>query len=240
MSNKRKLLFFLIVLKVTGSIGQGTYNFQPDMENRTVDLLHVDQLTFKDLNKNQKLDVYEDWRKPIDSRIEDLLDQMTVEEKVGMLLINTLNAGEYGLMTDQAVELIEKEKMTRFVFRNSVTQNPVRSGAIGNGFRGVQITPFEAAQFMNSVQEVAESTRLGIPLLFKSNARNHISYDARAGINVEAGAFSSWPKESGLAATRDMELIADFGKIMAKEWTALGSMRHLRKTVNSLLRSFRH
>ncbi|NND07459.1 MAG: glycoside hydrolase family 3 protein [Saprospiraceae bacterium] len=222
MRNTYKLIIVLLVLKVTSSMGQGTYKFQPDIEVRAVDLLHQDQLKFKDLNKNNKLDVYEDWRKPIDARIEDLLNQMTVEEKVGMMLINTLNAGEYGRMTERAVEFIDKEKMTRFVFRNSVTQNPVRSGGSGNGFRGVQITPYEAAQFMNSVQEVAESTRLGIPLLFKSNARNHMSYDARAGINVEAGAFSSWPKESGLAATRDMELIADFSKIMAQEWTSIG------------------
>jgi beta-glucosidase len=46
--------------------------------------------------------------------------------------------------------------------------------------------------------------------------------DARAGINEESGSFSAWPKESGLAATRDMELIADFAKIMAEEWRAIG------------------
>ena len=58
--------------------------------------------------------------------------------------------------------------------------------------------------------------------MFKSNARNHMDYDARAGINVESGAFSAWPKESGLAATQDLELIADFAKIMAAEWTSIG------------------
>ncbi len=146
---------------------------------------------------------------------------MTLEEKVGMLLINTLNAGQYGRMTARAVEFIEEEKMTRFVFRNPVVNNPDPTPS-SDAFRGIEVSPFEAAQFMNSIQELAESTRLGIPALFKSNARNHISYDARAGINVAPGAFSSWPKESGLAATRDLELIAQFGKIMAQEWTAIG------------------
>jgi beta-glucosidase len=216
-----RLLILLLVFQVTSSFGQGTYEFQPEVEARATDLIHQDQLTFKDLNKNQKLDAYEDWRKPVDTRIEDLLNQMTTEEKVGMLLINTLNAGGYGRMTEKAVEFIEDEKMSRFIFRNSVVSEPDRVPS-SSPFRGVQITPYEAAQFMNSVQEVAESTRLGIPALFKSNARNHMSYDARAGINVEAGAFSSWPKESGLAATQDMELIADFAKIMAQEWTAIG------------------
>lgn len=200
---------------------QGTYSQQPSVEGRAVDLLHVNQLLFKDLNKNQKLDIYEDWRQPVEARIADLLAQMTLEEKVGMLLINTLNAGENGKMTDQAVEMIETQKMTRFIFRNSIKDNPVNTGP-GNGFAGVQISPFYAAQFMNAVQELSERTRLGIPAMFKSNSRNHMEIDARAGINVEAGSFSSWPKESGLAATRDMELIADFAKIMAEEWRAIG------------------
>jgi beta-glucosidase len=168
------------------------------------------------------LDAYEDWRNPVAARVEDLVSQMSLEEKAGMLLINTLNADINGRLTSRAVELIEDEKMTRFVFRNTITHNPVNTSGGGNTFRGVQITPFETAQFMNSVQELAESTRLGIPAIFKSNARNHMDFDARAGINVESGSFSSWPKESGLAATRDIELIAEFGRIMAQEWTAVG------------------
>lgn len=220
MKNALKVIF-LIFLATSHVLAQGTYTFQPPIEGRAVNLLYDNQLIFKDLNKNKKLDSYEDWRQPVDIRIADLLSQMTLEEKVGMLLINTLNAGEKGEMTDGAVDLIENQKMTRFVFRNTIKDNPVNSGA-GNGFAGVQITPFEAAQFMNAVQELSERTRLGIPAMFKSNSRNHMEYDSRAGINVESGSFSSWPKESGLAATRDMELIADFAKIMAEEWRAIG------------------
>jgi beta-glucosidase len=194
---------------------------QPLIEHRAVDLIHEKQFIFKDLNKNQKLDVYEDWRQPLDKRVANLVSQMTLEEKVGMLLINTLNAGEKGKLTEGAVDYIENQKMTRFIFRNTIKNNPVNTGA-GNGFAGVQISPYEASQFMNAVQELSERTRLGIPSLFKSNSRNHMEIDARAGINVESGSFSSWPKESGLAATRDMDLIADFAKIMAEEWRAIG------------------
>src|SRR4051812_10955263 len=43
------------------------------------------EITFRDLNKNGKLDVYEDPRRPIDERIEDLLSQMTLEEKAGLM-----------------------------------------------------------------------------------------------------------------------------------------------------------
>ena len=44
--------------------------------------------TFRDLNKNGKLDIFEDARQPIDVRVEDLLRQMTAAEKAGMLFIN--------------------------------------------------------------------------------------------------------------------------------------------------------
>lgn len=111
--------------------------------------------------------------------------------------------------------------MTRFVFRNVLKDNPERSKS-SNSFGAAEITPFEAAQFTNSIQEMAENTRLGIPVVLKSNARNHVDFDARAGINISAGSFSAWPKERGLAATRDMELIADFSNIMAREWTSVG------------------
>lgn len=216
-----RITLLLSVLGSTTLLAQGTYQNQPDVEVRSSELLHEGQLTFKDLNKNRQLDVYEAWRKPVAARIEDLVNQMTLEEKAGMLLINTLNAGWKGSLTSTAVEFIEDEKMTRFIFRNTIKDNPVNSAA-GNPFGGAQITPFEAAQFINSVQELAERTRLGIPVVFKSNSRNHMEYDARSGINVESGSFSSWPKESGLAATRDMGLIAEFANTMAREWTSIG------------------
>ena len=40
---------------------------------------------FRDLNNNGKLDIYEDSRKDTDARVEDLLSQMTIEEKAGLM-----------------------------------------------------------------------------------------------------------------------------------------------------------
>ncbi len=199
---------------------QGTYPSQPMLDARVVGILHLDGLQFKDLNKNGKVDVYEDWRQPVDKRVANLLSHMTLEEKAGMLLINTLNAESGGRLSDRAVQFVETEKMTRFIFRNTVTATP--GSGTGSRRRGAEITPYEAAQFMNALQELAEATRLGIPALFKSNARNHYEHDARAGISVSSGSFSEWPKEAGLAATRDMDLIAEFAQIMAREWTSIG------------------
>ena len=49
-------------------------------------IIQKDGLSFKDLNKNGKLDVYEDWRKPVDERAKDLAKQLSVEEIAGLML----------------------------------------------------------------------------------------------------------------------------------------------------------
>ncbi len=40
---------------------------------------------YRDLDKNGKLDAYEDSRRPIEDRVQDLLKKMTIEEKAGMM-----------------------------------------------------------------------------------------------------------------------------------------------------------
>jgi beta-glucosidase len=212
------------LLVATPATPRGAAEAQVQVRARAKPVITVDRLSFKDLNANGRLDPYEDWRLPVAARVGDLVERMTLEEKAGMLLINTLNAEPGGRLSDRGVRLIESEKMTRFIFRNMVTPSPEPPAAGGRqgGMAGAQVTAYEAAQFTNLVQELAEGSRLGIPVVFKSNARNHYERDARWGISVAAGAFSEWPKEPGLAAMRDTALVADFGRIMAREWTAIG------------------
>ena len=136
------------------------------------------------------------------------------------MLIQTLNAALRGELGPNATKFVNDEHMARFIFRNLVVDKP--DPAIAGGMAGPQISVRQAAEYTNRVQELAEGTRLGIPVLFKSNARNHYEQDARPGTNVAAGAFSTWPKEAGLAATRDMDLIAGFADTMRQEWTSIG------------------
>ena len=51
-----------------------------------VKILTVDRLAFKDLNQNDTLDPYEDWRLSADKRAEDLASKMTVEQIAGLML----------------------------------------------------------------------------------------------------------------------------------------------------------
>ena len=64
---------------------------QPALGTRSVTIIEKRGLKFKDLNKNGKLDKYEDWRLTPDERSKDLLSKMSIEEKAGFMLINSLN-----------------------------------------------------------------------------------------------------------------------------------------------------
>jgi len=77
-----------------------------------VKTISADGFSFRDLNKNGKLDTYEDKRQPVESRVSDLLSQMTLEEKVGTMFINIIKTNSKG----ELAELPEFGSMLSFVF----------------------------------------------------------------------------------------------------------------------------
>lgn len=207
----------------------------PELQARVKPMLQIDGLRFKDLNGNGRLDAYEDWRRPVETRVADLVAQMTLEEKAGLMLIDTLNGGCEGAVSARGENFVQRQQMHRFIMRNVV--NVKATCAPDAGIRaGSQLTPAQAARFTNAVQAMTEATRLGIPALFKSNARNHFERDARTGINNASGAMTEFPKEAGLAAAAlgeefrrsgqttvgDMGVIRSFARVMGQEWQAVG------------------
>ena len=211
---------------------------QPVISARAKALLTQNDLKFKDLNGNGKLDKYEDWRLSVDDRIADLVSQMTDTEKAGMLMINDNNAGCAGALTPTATDYITNQKMTRFILRTTASSSPETdcTKPPANARGGYAVSPEQLATFSNAVQELAEKTRLGIPVVFKDNARNHVETDPRQGISAGAGAFTQFPKEAGLAAaalgeqflkegkatTGDMSVINTFTGVMGPEYKAVG------------------
>lgn len=106
-------------------------------------ILEVDGLKFKDLNKNGSLDVYEDWRQETDTRIADLIAQMTPEEEVGLLFcVNT--------QLVDAVHMVQEYALTCQLFNL-------------NG------TPETITNTLNNLQAAAEAERLGVPMVFTSD-----------------------------------------------------------------------
>src|SRR5665647_3357423 len=84
-------LTFLSFLMLIGSLNStGKNPVQPVLGHRSVNILKIGNLEFKDLNKDGHLDKYEDWRLSPEERSADLLSKMSVEEKAGFMLINTI------------------------------------------------------------------------------------------------------------------------------------------------------
>ncbi|MEL6969517.1 MAG: glycoside hydrolase family 3 N-terminal domain-containing protein [Bacteroidota bacterium] len=87
-----KVLGVLLLLSIVIGVGVFYYvksthfDFEGDYpENKNLQELTIDSYTFVDRNGNGELDVYEDERRTIDERVDDVLAQMTMEEKIHLL-----------------------------------------------------------------------------------------------------------------------------------------------------------
>jgi beta-glucosidase len=210
----------------TSEIG-GSAATPPVIQVRSRTVLTVDGRQFRDANGSGALDPYEDWRLTVGERVADLLARMTLDEKAGLMLIDTMGPGCGGTLTPSATALVETQKMVRFILRNVVkaAADPC-DGSVTPSRNGFVVTPRQVAEFTNSVQAVAESQRLGIPVLFKDNARNHYETDPRFGISAGAGAFTEFPREAGIAAAAlgagNMAPVRALTDVMSWEWRAVG------------------
>jgi len=210
---------------------------QPVLSAQVKALLTLDSRQFKDLNANGKLDPYEDWRLTVAQRVDDLVARMSLEEKTGMMMISDLNAGCAGAVTATASNYIGTQKMTRFILRSKAAGSAdACDGSVTPGRGGFAVTPEQLAAYTNAIQKMAEATPLGIPVVFKDNARNHFETDPRVGISGGSGAFTEFSKEAGLAAAAlgeeflktgkttvgDMAPIRTFTEVMGQEYNAVG------------------
>ena len=199
--------------------GQEGRAAQPQLGIRSAKVLDVQGLRFKDLNKNGTLDAYEDWRQPVASRVDNLLAQMTLEEKAGLMVGPTLPMGPNGALSEGGEAIPNPFGGATAPL---ATSDAIMKRHIRQFINRVNTDPRTMATWVNRVQEAAESTRLGLPAFFVTNPRNHLGGEGRIGIDEAAGAFSQWPGTLGLAATRDAALVEEFGAIAAKEYTSVG------------------
>ncbi len=198
--------------------------------------IEVDGLFFKDSNGNGMLDPYEDWRLDDEARAKDLVSRMSVDEKIGMMLINARGMGvymRYPMWTgmDGLLEEVEDQRDTSIFGVTSTlgTADTIKKIHLRHFILRQNPIPSDMAQWINAMNQVAESTENGIPVLVSSNSRNE---NARAtfGMNDASGVFSTWPGTLGLAAAAmgdikaggDAQLISDFAEIARSEWDASG------------------
>jgi beta-glucosidase len=233
-----KKAIIVYIFSVTALFAQK--NNQPILGLRDSKILKVGTLEFKDLNKNGKLDKYEDWRLPVDVRVKDLVGQMTLEEKAGFMLISTTRMSGDGGFTPiadgkapitsgfneddlvQNTNMFTRKPLPEPMLSASGTTKAVTERQLRHFILRANTSAKTMAEWANNLQRICEASRLGIPAIVASNPRNHITTDAAVGLSVGTTVFSKWPGELGMAAMRDLKLTREFAEIAAAEWRAVG------------------
>jgi beta-glucosidase len=137
--------------------------------------------------------VYLDARQPTHRRVADLLRRMTLEEKVG--------------------QMTQTERNQVFDNPSLIAEWQVGSVLSGGGSTPPVNEPRAWLDMVNTFQEQALTTRLGIPLIY--------GIDAVHGLGIVQGA-TIFPHNVGLGATRDARLVEEIGEATAEETRAIG------------------
>ncbi len=167
-----------------------------------LELLKIDGYLFKDHNRNGELDIYEDWRLNPEERAKDLAKQMSIDQIAGLMLYSS-----------------------HVTVMDSIPTEILLSKLLNDNMRHVLITKvknaYTAAVWHNNIQAIMESEPLGIPTNNSSDPRNYTEADGEFNAG-SGGDISQWPREVGLAATFDMDIIRRHGEIASTEYRALG------------------
>ena len=190
------LVALVMALSLTGvaAFAEETSYEQPVLNPRVKTIIEADGYQFIDLNSNGTLDVYEDWRLDADTRAADLVSQMTVGEKIAQMQHPTYLPRSDGKIAPYLQKYCTDYGIGMLLIREL---NSVQT----------------AAETMNVVQEYAEASRLGVPVL--------VSMDSVHGLSYVSGATVTG-HNLALAATRDEELVTKLAEIAREEHIAIG------------------
>ncbi|MGN0972735.1 MAG: glycoside hydrolase family 3 protein [Aristaeellaceae bacterium] len=182
-------------LMMTGAFAEEAQAFeQPALNPRVKSIIEAEGYQFIDLNGNGALDAYEDWRLDADTRAADLVSQMTVREKIAQMQHPTYLPRSDGKIAPYLEKYCSDYGIGMLLIREL---NSVQT----------------AAETMNTVQEYAEASRLGVPVL--------VSMDSVHGLSYVSGATVTG-HNLALAATRDEDLVTRLAEIARDEHIAIG------------------
>ena len=160
-----------------------------------------------DLNKNGRMDIYENPKVDIEKRISDLLSQMTVAEKTCQ------TATLYGYNRVLKDELPTPDWKNQ-IWKDGIANIDEHLNGWGPGSKSVYANDLEKHVWaMNEVQRFfIEETRLGIPVDFTNEGLRGVAYSVA----------TSFPSQLGIGHTWDKELVREMGRITGVEARALG------------------
>jgi len=207
------ILLIAIFLKISVT-GSKTARKSQALIGPEVKTLTLDGFTFRDLDKNGKLDIYEDSRRPYTERVNDLLSRMTLEEKAGSMFMPPVSMKKDGSISEKPslndVFSLMAKGTSGMLFLKDINHFNIFSGT----------TKRNMALWYNNLQRLAGRTRLGIPVTISSDPRNTFSNNPLA--SAFSGDFSQWPEPTGLAAIGDSLLIYKFADMARREYLAVG------------------
>jgi beta-glucosidase len=164
------------------------------------DMYHTDWIDF---NKNGHKDVFEDFHADVDARIDDLLSQMTMDEKTGQMV--TLYGWGRALKDEYPTEAWKEAS-----WKDGVA-NIDEQGNFPHG--GKHTEPADHVEFIRTHQRwFVEETRMGIPVDFSNEGIRGLCHDY----------CTSFPNQLGRGATFNRQLEYEIGKVTALEAKALG------------------
>ena len=175
------LISMMVAFTLLESTAQSsTDKKQPLLGYRSAKLINIGKLQFKDLNRNGKLDPYEDWRLTNEARAKNLLSKMSVEQKVGFMLISTTRlkndrSFEAQRSTDSISSDFNEEDQVQSM--NMFTRKPLPLPMMMSAGTTKGVTQFHLRHFIlranastaitaawaNKLQALCEADGLGIP-----------------------------------------------------------------------------
>src|SRR5438477_7603365 len=199
-----------IVVLLAGLLASLTFSLPAQQQPKT-NIYHDDWI---DLNKNGRMDVYENPKAPIEKRIDDLLSQMTLDEKTCQTAtLCGVGRGRSGQAPPLKDELPTPEWKYRS-WNDRMANIDEHFNGVGPNGKIVYATDIvKHVWAMNEVQRFfIEETRLGVPVDFTNEGLRGLAYSTA----------TSFPSELGQGHTWDQELISEIGRIVADEARALG------------------
>lgn len=159
-----------------------------------------------DFNKNGKMDLHENPKAPLEDRVQDLLSQMTLEEKTCQMA--TLY-GSGRVLKDA----LPQDNWKTEVWKDGIGNIDEEHNGLG-AFKSEYSFPYaKHVDAKHTIQRwFVEKTRLGIPVDFTNEGIRGLCHD-RA---------TYFPAQCGQGATWNKKLIARIGEVEAKEAVALG------------------
>jgi len=200
----------------------------PTLQARHVPLLTIGLNRFKDLDRNGVLDVYEDWRRPVEDRVANLLGRMTLEEKAGLLVHPRLRgySGPAGEVLERRAPSTARVPDVPYLKRIEALDDVSPAKLVAERhvrwvlLPAISERPEVTAHYSNGLQELAEKSRLGIPMVLSSDPRHtRASWHPK---DLRPVQISRWPHALGFAALGDANQVKRFAEVAAHEYRSLG------------------